>query len=264
MNIKIILSLVLVVLLIGQSEAQRNKRRRNRNKKDQCHLREAENCINAIQKLGKGKDPTSIIATSKGLDRICNTIRDDTIKCVKAYAKKCATPLHRELMDLVLDQITNRQNKFCKSDNPDRVSFLKESPCMHKKVLSTEEYKKGCNNNFLAVVDQMDDEIVGQADSAHSRMCCGYLTWQKCTQGMIKDKCGDEAIKQFQNFMGGLTGTITNMACPKDLFPLTGDECKKLAIVPGTKAKGKLGDNAMTKYVTSLFSFMFIVDDDKK
>ena len=70
----VVLSLVLVVLLIGLSDAAPNKRRRNRNKKDQCHLREAENCINQIQKLGKGKDPTSIIATAKGLDRICKFV----------------------------------------------------------------------------------------------------------------------------------------------------------------------------------------------
>ena len=61
----------MVALLIGQSEAQRNKRRRNRKKSDQCHLREVETCINKMQQLGKGKDPTSIIATSKGLDKIC-------------------------------------------------------------------------------------------------------------------------------------------------------------------------------------------------
>lgn len=264
MNTKIILSLVLVALLvIGQSDAQANKRRRNKNKKqDQCHLKEAENCLNNLQKLSKGKDPTSIIATSKGLDRLCSTIREDAVKCVKTYSKKCGTPLHREVLDLVLDQITNRLNKFCKADNPDRVAFLKESPCIHKKVLSTEEYKKGCNNNFLAVVDQMDDEVTGKADDGHARMCCGYMTWHHCTSKMIETSCGANAIKQYDNFMGGLTGTLSNMACPKDLFPVVGEQCKKYKIVPGTKSKGKLGDNAMTKYVTSLFSFMFIVDDD--
>jgi hypothetical protein len=264
MNFKIILSVVLVVLLIGQSEAQRkNNRRRNRNKKDQCHLREAENCINNIQKLGKGKDPTSIIATAKGLDRICKTIRDDTINCVKTYSKKCGSPLHRELLDLILDQIMGRLTKFCAKDNPDRSDFLKESPCIHKKVLSTEEYKKTCNNNFLAVANQLDTEkVTDEQDSSHSRMCCGYRVWHRCTSKLIEQHCGAEAIKQYDNFMGGLTGTLSNMACPSDLFPIEGDECKKYTIVPGTIAKGKLGENAMTKYVTSLFSFMFIVDDD--
>ncbi|XP_054165747.1 uncharacterized protein LOC128963268 [Oppia nitens] len=268
MNIKFVLSLVvLVALLVGQSEAQNKNQRRNRNrnkKTDQCHLKEMETCLNKMQSLGKGKDPTSLIATAEGLDKICNTIREDTIKCIKAYGKKCGTPLHREVMDLVVDQITGRLNVFCKADNPDRKDFLKESPCIHQKVLSTEEYKKGCNNNFLATVDQVDDEITGQADDSHSRMCCGYSVWYDCTTKMIKDKCGDLAIKNYGKFMGGVFGTLTNMACPVDLFPAESDQCQKLKPVPGTKAKGKIGDNALTKYVTSLFSFMFITDETEE
>lgn len=67
----VLLCVALVVVLIGQSDAQRKNRRRNRKKSDQCHLKEVEACINKIQSLGKGKDPTSIIATSKGLDKLC-------------------------------------------------------------------------------------------------------------------------------------------------------------------------------------------------
>lgn len=265
MNVKIIISLVLVVLLIGQSEAQRkNNRRRNRKKSDQCHLREVESCINKMQALSKGKDPTSIIATSKGLDKICSTIKDDTIKCAKNYGKKCGTPLHREMMDLILDQITSRLSKFCKHDNPERAEFLKESPCMHKKVLSTEEYKKTCNNQYMAAVDQIDSSVTDNQDESHGRMCCAYNTWHACSSKMIEDACGANAIKQYENFMGGVTGTLTNMACPKDLFPESSKECQKYKPVPGTKAKGKLGDNALTKYITSLFSFMFITDESSK
>ena len=261
MKLTIILSLLLVVVLIGQSEGQRNKRRRNRKKSDQCHLREMESCINKVQSLGKGKDPTSIIATSKGLDKICKTIKDDTVKCAKGYGKKCGTPLHRELMDLILDMITNRMTKFCKADNPDRVEFLKESPCMHKKVLSTEEYKKTCNNDFLASSNQIDDTVTGHADESHAKMCCAYVRWHSCTAKMIESNCGANAIKQYENFMGGITGTLTNMACPKDLFPESSKECQKFKLAPGTKAKGTVGDNALTKYITSLFSFMFVVDE---
>jgi hypothetical protein len=261
MNIKIILSVTLVVLLIGQSVAQKkNSRRRNRNKKDQCHLREAENCMNKMQSLGKGKDPTALIATSDGLDKICKTIREDALKCVKAYGKKCGTPLHREVLDLVLDQMTGRLNNFCKADNPDRLDFLKESPCIHKKVLSTEEYKKGCNNNFLAAVDQIDDTVTDKTDDTHARTCCGYTTWFDCTNKLIKDKCGEKAITNYKKFMNGVFGTLTNMACPADLFPSESEQCQKLKPAPGTKAKGKVGDNALTKYVTSMFSFLFITD----
>ena len=52
-----------------------------------------------------------------------STIRDETLKCIKNFAKKCGTPLHREVLDLVLDQITGRLNNFCKADNPDRLGM---------------------------------------------------------------------------------------------------------------------------------------------
>jgi len=263
MNIKIILSIALMVVLIGQLDAQRNNRRnRKRGRKDQCHLKEMESCINKMQQLGKGPDPTSLIATSGGLDKICKTIREDMIKCVKAYTKKCGTPLHRELIDLILDQITNRISRFCKQDNPNRKKFLTQSPCIHEKVLRTEEYKTGCNNNFLAAVDRIDDEkVTDKADSNHDQVCCGYVTWNDCTTKLISDKCGTDAVESYTDFLGEAFGTLTGMACPADLFPVESNTCKKLRIVPGTKSKGKLGDNALTKYVTSMFSFLFITNE---
>jgi len=253
-----------MVLLIGLSDAQRkNNRRRNRNRgrKDQCHLKEMELCINKMQQLGKGPDPTSLIATGGGLNKICKTIREDMIKCVKSYTKKCGTPLHREVLDLILDQITGRISRFCKEDNPLRKKFLTQSPCIHKKVFSTEEYKTGCNNNFLAAVDSIDDTVTENADGSHNKICCGYVTWNDCSGKMIKEQCGAAALESYQAFLGEAFGTLTTMACPVDLFPVESNTCKKLRVVPGTKSKGKLGDNALTKYVTSMFSFLFITSE---
>jgi len=264
MNIKtVILSLTLLVLLIGPTYAQRrgNRRKSKPGAKDQCHLKEMEVCINKMQQLGKGPDPTKIIASNEGLNKICKTVREDMIKCVKGYSKKCGTPLHRELFDLILDQITSSISKFCKEDNPARKKFLTQSPCIHKKVLSTDEYKTTCNNNFLATVDKIDDTVTDNADSTHGSICCGYNIWHECTNTMIKGACGTQAVESFTAFLGQSFGTLTNMACPKNLFPVESDTCKKVKVVPGTKSKGKLGDNALTKYVTSMFSFLFITDN---
>lgn len=138
---------------------------------------------------------------------------------------------------------------------------MTQSPCIHKKVFSTEEYKSSCNNNFLAAVDSIDDTVTDQADGTHSKVCCGYVTWHDCTDKLITAACGQPAVEAFTSFLGESFGTLTNMACPADLFPVESNTCKKLRIVPGTKAKGKLGDNALTKYVTSLFSFLFITSE---
>jgi len=263
MNIKVILSVTIILLVIGQSLAQNRPGRRRGNrgrKRDQCHLREMEACINKMQDLGKGPDPTKIIATNEGLNRICNTVKEDIVKCVKGYFKKCGSPLHREVLDLVVDQITNRAQRFCKDDNPAKKTFLKHSPCMHEKVFSQETYKKTCNNNFLSVVDQIDDTITERADGTHGTLCCGYTTWRACSGQLISEECGKEAVDAYQGFLGNAFGTLTNMACPADLFPPESEACKKVKPVPG-KAKGKLGENALTKYVTSMFSFLFVTSE---
>lgn len=52
------------------------------------------------------------------------TIKDDTMKCAKAYFKKCGTPLHRELSDLVMDVIMHRVTQFC--DNSQQKSSKKD------------------------------------------------------------------------------------------------------------------------------------------
>ncbi|CAG2166054.1 unnamed protein product [Oppiella nova] len=115
-------------------------------------------------------------------------------------------------------------------------------------------------NNFLASVDQIDDTVTDKADDSHARTCCGYATWFECTNKLIKEQCGENAIKNYKKFMGGVMGTLTDMACPADLFPAESDQCQKLKPAPGTKPKGKVGDNALTKYVTSMFSFLFITE----
>lgn len=132
----------MLVLLTTDTVSAQKKRNRNRNNKnkgaDQCHQKEVMKCLDKLSALGKEEDPTSIIATSQGLNRICKyvflysmlhflmlffslrTIKDDTIKCVKSYFKKCGTPLHRELSDMVIDVIMHRVTRFC--DNSQQKS----------------------------------------------------------------------------------------------------------------------------------------------
>lgn len=52
------------------------------------------------------------------------TVREDLSKCIKSYVKKCGTPLHREVVDLVIDQVTNQVSRFCQQGNPDRAGKL--------------------------------------------------------------------------------------------------------------------------------------------
>jgi hypothetical protein len=42
--------------------------------------------------------------------------------CLRGYFKKCGTPLHREILGLILDQAQSHVNKFC-DNGPERESM---------------------------------------------------------------------------------------------------------------------------------------------
>ena len=256
----IILIAIIGLLMIGSTEAQRKKSRKG--KKDACHLREIESCIGKVQELGKRKEPSVLIASNDGLNTICKAIKVDLSKCIKSFIKKCGTPLHREVADLIVDQVTNSVARFCDEKNPNRKEFLKHSPCIHKKVLSGQEYKTTCNNNFLATVDAVDDQGQVEGDKTHSTICCGFNRWDACTKKMVTKECGKDAQESFNDFVGESFGTLTKMVCPNNMFATRAEVCKELLPKEGAVVKkGKVGDNAMTKYVTSLFSFLFVFNE---
>jgi hypothetical protein len=267
-------SLVLTLLLIAcvfllSVESQRRERKRggrrggSRKKggRDACHLRELESCMDKAQNFGKGDDPTSIIATKEGVDKICSTIKDEVLKCAKGYFKKCGTPLHREVSDLAWDQALLSLKRFC-DDGKVKSNFLRYSPCMHTKVFKTDEYKLGCNNDFLSLIDQIETKT-SAVESTHDQLCCAFNSWEECSAQMTKNQCGVEADKALRNFIGKSFGTMTNLMCPKDLFKHDSEACKqalKNRPPPGSKPKNNLRENAITKYATSFFSFLFITD----
>lgn len=246
---------ILGLFLVLGADAQRKKARKGR--KDGCHLREIESCINKLQDLGKRKQPSALIASNEGLNTICKAIKVDLTKCVKTFMKKCGTPLHREIADLIVDQMTGQLNRFCDEKNAERQEFLKHSPCMHKKVFSGAEYRTTCNNNFLATVDGIDNKRGVDGDKTHTAVCCGYTTWHDCTKKMVEQQCGGEAYTQFTEFMGQAFANLPNLACPMDLYPPKSPTCAAVAPRANAKlGKGK-GHNTLTKYLTSNLSFLF-------
>jgi hypothetical protein len=74
---------------------------------------------------------------------------------------------------------------------------------------------------------------------------------------MVGQSCGPEGQKSFKIFIDKAFGGVTSMICPRNIFPPTGNICKKALPPRGTKAKGKLTENAISKYITSYFSFLF-------
>ena len=137
------------------------------------------------------------------------------------------------------------------------LAFLTQSPCFHEKVFSTTQHKSQCNNKFLGRVNSIDTSKTN-VDDIHATLCCGYHTWDNCTTTIMTDKCGAEGSNVFKSFLNDNFGLITGMFCPLDVFPINGDICSKVQSKPLAKGKAKLGDNAISKYILSLFSFLFV------
>jgi hypothetical protein len=129
------------MLCIYKSDAQRTRSRSrtrgNRNRGDQlCHLKEVDSCLDKIQALTKGPNPTAIITTSEGLDKICGYLTNlsfiiinitsfsivfyseyrtvnEVVKCIKSFIRKCGTPLQRELFDFGTEYFVQTIKQFC-------------------------------------------------------------------------------------------------------------------------------------------------------
>lgn len=56
------------------------------------------------------------------------------MKCVKSYFKKCGTPLHREISDLVMDMVVHRVSKFCDNSQQKSRKFVYNSNDIFKNV----------------------------------------------------------------------------------------------------------------------------------
>nr|XP_027193853.1 uncharacterized protein LOC113788586 isoform X2 [Dermatophagoides pteronyssinus] len=245
------IGLLIVFMLMNESvDAQKKRRNRNKNKNgaDQCHQKEIIKCLDKLTSLGKEDDPTSIITTSQG-------IKDDTMKCAKAYFKKCGTPLHRELSDLVMDVIMHRVTQFC--DNSQQKSrFLKHSPCFHSKVLRSNDFKSSCNDPFLHVAGKIDMNHL-RADDVHEALCCGFNTWFECSNSMIKRECTAEGARVGREFHNNTLGPLTDLFCPFDVFPGGSSSCKRVMNAAKPKSGSKPAENTISKLAIQYVPFMF-------
>lgn len=60
-----------IVVLIGLVVVADAAKKHRKGRKDACHLKEVEHCIEKVQNLGKRKEPSVLIASSDGLNTIC-------------------------------------------------------------------------------------------------------------------------------------------------------------------------------------------------
>jgi len=252
-----LVALSLVVDAQRSNNAQRRRNRlKNRGKGQNCHLKQIDDCLDKMKKLTNTTEPSNIIATKEGIDEICSTF-DGVFTCIKAYIKKCSTPLHKELFDFATESITKQIDKFC-TDEVTKKKLLEHTPCINEKVLKTNAYNNRCRNDFIAAAEKTQNEDI--LDDKLDIFCCGFNKWDECTNNMIAKECGASAVSNMRNFLTKAVGGITTMVCPKKLFNHKAQNCLAVLPKPGTKPNWKFLDNPVGKYFSSYFAFLLNIN----
>lgn len=109
------LLLVAAFLLFSSSSTDAARRKRPPSRGPNCHLSEIDQCMDDIEALGKKPHASEIITNDAGLTTLCNTV-NKTIECQRTFMKRCATPLHRDTFDFILEDYTESVKLFC--NNP--------------------------------------------------------------------------------------------------------------------------------------------------
>lgn len=101
-------------------------RQKPKPKADQCHGKEIDKCYEQLQAFGKADRPSEIMKTKEGLEKLCKTF-DTVTECQKAYIKKCATPLQRELFDFFLESFSKTVEEFCNNPSSKQSEYPLEN-----------------------------------------------------------------------------------------------------------------------------------------
>ncbi|KAH9497492.1 uncharacterized protein LOC124499563 [Dermatophagoides farinae] len=200
-----------------------------------CHLIEMEKCFDKLHQLKDSQhDPSFLLTSHDGLDKICRVLKQDFTECILAYLKKCGTPLHKELSKVISDAILEHMNKICDSNSEFRNDLLEKSPCIHEKILSQPDYQKECNNPFFTTVAWGEMKAHSKQrerspiDYAVDAGCCAYRQWELCTMPKIRENCEIDSEDILQNVISKLLGGVTNFLCYQDIFNPESETCTSL------------------------------------
>jgi hypothetical protein len=229
-----------------------------------------------MEALGKRPQASNIITTEEGIEELCSTV-EGSQNCIKGFFKKCGTPIQRELFDFVLEQFEEQVKLFCKAGDT-RATFLKYSPCINEKILTSKPYHNNCVNDIFASIDKgtqifnktFEDPNFFDIEKTSARTlsdvlldltCCSFNRFESCSQKMISNQCGQDAVDAMINFTEKTFGGSIKMICPRNLFNPAEETCKKVLPPHGSKPKGKLSDNPIGKYLLNYMNYIFNYDE---
>ncbi|XP_054163790.1 uncharacterized protein LOC128961565 [Oppia nitens] len=223
-------------------------------KRIRCHNVGIDNCFDNFFGIGKRPDATRLATTGPGLDQFCGGF-NKTVECIYGHLKRCGTPLHRELFDLVTEQMQIRFRAFICDDGPQRQTYLKHGQCIHDNVIGVDNAIP-CLNNYLLAFDHL---ATSDTDDWFSTLCCAHKRKELCTDRLALDHCGSEARQYFEIFFDQIHFGFFEMVCGSDqhIDPQS-ERCHKALPNADQKPTGLKSDSAISRMLYRFFPFNYV------
>ncbi|XP_015794772.1 uncharacterized protein LOC107371256 [Tetranychus urticae] len=252
---KSLFSAILIILFVSQINCQSDKRKnkfRGRRPNVNCHLKQLQSCIEKVDRYSNQTEAYKLITTSRGIDEICSNSLEG-LNCLKEHIDQCGTPIQREMFEFTIEQFQRSIDQFCKPGEL-RQEFLKHSPCIADNILSKDDYKKTCNQPYLASIDKVNK--FEDFDDRLDLTCCSYNRWENCFLGMVSAKCQGSGREALTNFMEKTFASLINLVCKHSEFNFEASRCKSLYPADNIKFDATKANNPITKYLASYFRFL--------
>lgn len=210
-----------------------------------CHMKAIDKCIYPGFYFTHRPNTTGIVPNRKEFELMCKVTRK-VLKCIDKYMADCGTDAFAGIFALIHEQIVNSMAELCR-EGPMKEDFLKYSPCIHAQVKRDKTYKETCVNDLQAGLEYMSNltSIEEWLDTG----CCVYNIWEDCITNMTVDRCGGGETAVY-NLIDRASGGIIHIVCRRNVFDANSDWCKSKLPPPGTKAKGRYSNSALSKYFT--------------
>ncbi|KAI2810967.1 hypothetical protein BLOT_002137 [Blomia tropicalis] len=227
-----------------------------------CHLRELGKCqVERIDDQSYGifpsidycaatiliftQNPSGIATTESQLNKQCGFLHEAE-QCFTNFTKKCTTPLQRELISFLTEGSHRLLSEYCTARSQLQRNYLKHAPCLNQVTRSP----KACVRSL-----KMALEIVPRLewDKRIPAGCCAYRQFLHCTEKLIEQKCGKEAIEFFSSLLRMALSRLPDIVCTG--YGVDRPECGILLDMP-TKIKNNSNrqENKFKSVLSRLFT----------
>jgi len=200
-----------------------------------CHLRELDLCAATL--LVFTQNPSGIAQTDADLNKQCGYLHEAD-GCFKNYTRKCSTYMQRELITFLSEGSTRLLNEYCTEGTPVRQNYLKHAPCLNE----AQKGQRGCVKDLQAAL-----ETVTSVDWTNriAAGCCSFRRFQGCTEGLVEQKCGTEAVEFMHILLRMALSKVPDIVCQG--YGPENPTCKTLLPPSGTNPKGAKSGSVLSR-----------------